>query len=160
MKYLFPLFLLLSSCASVQMTYIGDDKGLAAAHKAADEWKDVCGKEIYISRDFGGIPIRQVPNLKKVEPKVADNTAAATKVVDGKVAIVLFEPYGTDQFLTVLFAHEFGHVLGIRNKNHEPSGLMQETPLVTDKVTYNECKLLPDYQPSNHEAHDMMGRRF
>jgi hypothetical protein len=160
MKYIFPLFLLLSSCASVQMTYLGDDKGLAAAHKAADQWKDVCGKEIYISRDFGGIPIRQVPSLKKVEPKATDNMAAATKVVDGKVAIVLFEPYGTDQFLTVLFAHEFGHVLGIRNKNHEPSGLMQETPVLTDKVTHNECMLLPDYQPIDHNSNERMNRGF
>jgi hypothetical protein len=142
MKYLFTLLFLFlfTGCAmnnaTIQIRYVGDDKGLCAAQAAAKEWKDVCGRNIYISRDHGDIIMMQVNDIREIVPSAPRYVSALTSFdpENGKPKAVLFQPFGSQEQLTGLIAHELGHVLGIK---HVAFGLMKFDTSATPKYDDN-----------------------
>ena len=119
-------FILLSSCSSINFPgsssadltfhYTGDERGFKLAISAAKEWKDICNKNIEITKDKG-IPLKEVKDLHAEVPNAPKNSSAITGFRNNdlkqKPFVVMFEPYGTDEQIKAIISHELGHSLGI-----------------------------------------------
>ncbi len=131
----------------IMLHYEGGDVGFKSARYAADEWRTTCGKTIVVSRAYapGSLPLREVTSIREAldpgAPAWVRGTTAFNQ--EGDVLFVMFQQDLKEEDATILLAHEFGHLLGIRE--HKSVGLMTIVP--TDRpqdwvVTTRECEML------------------
>lgn len=131
----------------IMLHYEGGEIGYKAARHASEEWYNACNKTIVVSRTYaaGSLPLREVSSIREALDPSAPAWVRATTGInqEGDVLFVMFQKDLSEEDATILLAHEFGHVLGI--KDHSKVGLMTKVP--TDRpqdwvVTTRECEML------------------
>lgn len=132
------MILSLAGCAfsprPLVFTYEGDDAGLRAATLAAEEWGTTCGASIIVSRNPGGVPMREVDD-KPLQMVGAAGATLSNPKDNRPIAIEFVRRAGPLTREVIL--HELGHALGIRN--HSEHGVMSSPVEPGAHVTDIEC---------------------
>lgn len=111
-------------------TFTGSEATYTKAVAAADEWSSVCGVDVFVTRDPGGVPMTEVAIASGFNGETQGSTATDA---DGKV---LFVEIGASDDPDGVIRHELGHALGVQ---HRASGVMRAPHDVGARVTPADC---------------------
>ena len=121
----------------------GSEQGLAHARSAAQEWRDVCGADVWVRQEGeGGAPMTEVPTGEFVDGRPG-LLGLTYNDPEGRVLGVFVTRFDGQQ---TTIAHELGHALGGALYDHPRTGLMAVELDRGDgeyHVTAAECALLP-----------------
>lgn len=112
-------------------TFSGSEETYEKAVAAADEWAAVCGADVFVTRDPGGVPMHEVAIASGLRGETQGTTVTND---DGEVLLVEIGATGAD--IDGAIRHEIGHALGVK---HRASGVMAAPHEPGARVTPADC---------------------
>jgi hypothetical protein len=112
-------------------TFDGSEQTYRAAVEAADEWSRVCGVDVFVSRDPGGVPMVERPTVSGFRGETQGGT-----VRDGDGELLRIEISQNTEDVAGVLRHELGHALGV---GHSDSGVMRAPHDPGARVTTADC---------------------
>jgi predicted Zn-dependent protease len=103
--------------------------------EAADEWMNVCGADIFVNTEPGGVPLREVQTATGLEGYTQGNTIVSHKT--GRPTSMEVTSSAPDRPGTM--RHEMGHALGL---GHYAHGVMRAPHVPGTRVTKEDCEHL------------------
>jgi len=98
---------------SPTFSYVGSSEGFANAQSAAMQWNTTCGTGIVVTRALGHVPLEEVS-----DPAWAIEQSGLTTSRGREPLRVQVYAY-TGERQKEIFAHEFGHALGLEHSPHD-----------------------------------------
>lgn len=135
MRAALALAALLTACGEDELvlSYFGSDAGYVQAQDAAEEWRNVCGEHIQVTRAPWHTPLVEVDMVHGDNGEPAEGKSGGTAQQDGKVLSVQFRKGpGAPRDIR----HELGHALG---REHAEAGIMARIGPEDQRVTPDDC---------------------